>query len=146
MKWGMHVHSGTGIDQIWKREGAKKNEYLIVEAKGPNASLKDVTPNAPDKFEQMGIRWVMHNLIKMSKNNSDVANDILNELGLETGIRWPASSKNSRQGSTNYYGVIKASDHPQASLYGVVVQARWDKTGRLSYNSSKFRKYTDFTH
>ena len=61
MEWGMHVHSGPGIDQIWSRNLGGRNQYLIVEAKGPNQAT---SPNnfMPPDFDQMSIRWIMHNL------------------------------------------------------------------------------------
>lgn len=145
MVWGMHVHSGTGIDQIWKR--ATTHDYLIVEAKGPGASLNQSPSGAPSGFSQMGMRWVMHNLITMSRNpsaNHQVARDIITELGLTVGNRWPAGPTNVQQGSKSYYGVTGAGV-AQAQLYRVVVTASWQGDGMLSYSTSRFKQYTNFT-
>ena len=145
MEWGLHVHSGTGIDQIWKR--AATHDYLIVEAKGPGASLKDSPQDAPTNFGQMGIRWVMHNIITMSGNQSashQVARDIIRELGLTVGTRWPAGPANVQQGSKSYYGVTGAGV-AQAQLYGVVVTAKWKPDGLLSYTPTNFERYNNFT-
>lgn len=145
MVWGLHVHSGAGLDQIWKRSTTTTKEYLIVEAKGPGASLNTSPMDAPSGFDQMEIRWIMHNLITMSKNSHQVGQDIITDLGLVTATRWPASS-NPAQGSKNYYGVTGTSRPPVASLSGVVVTAVWQGDGMLSYSVSGFRQYTNFTY
>jgi hypothetical protein len=143
MEWGLHVHSGPGIDQIWKRTGTN-NEYLIVEAKGPGASLTTSPMDAPNDFDQMAIRWIMHNLVTMSKSHL-IAQDILAELELTTGTRWPAST-NPQQGSKNYYGVTGVKAPPRARLYGVVVTAKWLGDGMLDYSATGFKQYTNFSH
>ena len=142
MVWGMHVHSGPGLDQIWKRAGT--HDYLIVEAKGPGASLNASPMDAPSGFDQMEIRWVMHNLITMSQNHHQVGTDIINELGLTTATRWPASAYPA-QGSKNYYGVTNAGA-AQAQLYGVVVTSVWQGDGMLGYSATGFKRYTNFTY
>jgi DNA-directed RNA polymerase subunit RPC12/RpoP len=135
MVWGMHVHSGAGIDQIWRRN----NEFLIVEAKGPHQVL---SPNLfmPPQFEQMGLRWVMHNLETMSRNGHVIATDILSALGVTTGVRWP----NYQGSSKNYYGVTAIARPAVGRLFGVVVTAVWQPDGMLGYSPYLFREYTNF--
>jgi hypothetical protein len=141
LEWGRHTHAGAGIDQIWKR-ATNVNQYLIVEAKGPNARLKVSAISVPPDFDQMSIRWVMHNLEKMSKNHNQVATDIINDLRLTMHTRWP----NFGGSSTNYYGVQSVGNGGVGELYRVVVEAVWQPDGMLSFSASKFKQYTQFAY
>lgn len=136
MQWGMHVHSGPGIDQIWKHN----NDYLIVEAKGPNQNLN---PNSfmPPGFDQMNTRWVMHNLATMVNTGQVIATSIVNDLGLTMGVRWPHYGGASK----NYYGVTNAG-MAIGRLFGVVITAVWRPNGMLGYTYSNFRQYTNLTY
>lgn len=137
MCWGMHVHSGAGIDQIWKRG----NQYLIVEAKAPNQILS-LNKWMPPNFQQMGTRWIMHNLITMKKQGNQDAIDILTGIGATTGTRWP----NYNNASKNYYGVTGVSGVETCELYGVTVTAVWQPDGMLHYSCSGFKRYTNFAY
>ena len=141
MEWGMHVHSGPGIDQIWSRNLGGRNQYLIVEAKGPNQAT---SPNnfMPPDFDQMSIRWIMHNLETMSRNHAGVAASILGDLNVTTGVRWP----NYQGAAKSYYGVTGTTGPANADLYGVVVTAKWRADGMLRYSRSGFTHYTTLTH
>jgi len=141
MEWGMYIHSGGGIDQIWKRTDATTghNEYLIVEAKGPGQSL-NLNTFMPPQFFQMSTRWIMHNLETMSRNHHQIAIDIITDLKLTMGVRWAHYNGASK----SYYGVKSTTGPATAELYGVVITARWQPDGMLSYSVSNFRQYTNF--
>jgi hypothetical protein len=142
MRWGLHVHKGPGIDQIWKRvDGTGRPQYLIVEAKGPNQSLNDNRWMPPD-FDQMSIRWIMHNLETMRRQNHAIGAEILADLGVTTSTRWPAFAGQSK----NYYGVTAAPSRPGADLFGVVVTAVWGMDGSLGYARSGLTRYADLAH
>ncbi len=136
MEWGMHVHSGAGIDQIWRRG----NEYLIVEAKGPNQILS-MNSFMPPYFSQMSTRWIMHNLATMDRQGHTIAQDILNDLALVHNVRWP----NHGGGSKNYYGVSASGGIGAGRLFGVVVTSVWKSDGMLDYVTSNFKQYTNLT-
>jgi DNA-directed RNA polymerase subunit RPC12/RpoP len=141
MHWGFHLHAGAGIDQIWKRTTINgSNQYLIVEAKGPNQFLND-NIWMPPQFEQMSIRWIMHNLETMRRNGHQIATDIINDLNVTMGTRWPHFNNSSK----NYYGVTGTTAAPVADLYGVVIKAVWRPDGMLHYSCSGFNEYRNLT-
>jgi hypothetical protein len=141
MHWGMHVHAGAGIDQIWKRTTITgRRQYFIVEAKGPG-QLLNLNQWMPPHFEQMNTRWIMHNLQTMRLNSHQIAIDIIADLKLTMGTRWPGYQGASK----NYYGVTGTTGAPVADLYGVVITALWQPDGMLHYACTNFRQYTNFT-
>lgn len=134
MEWGMHLHSGAGIDQIWRNN----HQYLIVEAKGPNQTLS-LNHFMPPHFEQMSTRWIMHNLETMNRSGHTIARDILADLNVTTGTRWP----NYQGAAKNYYGVNAVNGAATGQLYGVVVTAVWRPDGMLGFAYSNFRRYAN---
>lgn len=142
LEWGLHVHSGAGIDQIWKctTTGSGYKEYLIVEAKGPGQQTADSRMGAPPDFAQMGIRWIMHNLETMCGQGHEIAIDIVRDLDLQMGKRWPTYGGASK----SYYGAMDIKiGAAAADLYGVVITAVWKSDGMLHYHVSDFTKYTN---
>jgi hypothetical protein len=130
MKWGRHVHSGAGIDQIWKQEGDPVT-YYIVEAKGPGEQLRDNQHGPPPAIqEQMSLGWVMHNLVTMARQAGEeyqIARDLLDELGLqerlnERGGPWYEAYGNA---SKSYYACNYDPAFKSARLIGVVITASW---------------------
>lgn len=157
MLWGMHTHSGPGFDQIWRKVDGIKTQYLIVEAKAPFATLSDNRYMPPD-FEQMSIRWVMHNLKAMisggkAKPGRDateghkIGTQITNALGLV--LDTPPAWKGFDGASKSYFGCIGYTDRgkpkPNVELYGVTITANWLADGMLGARVSDFKRYTKFT-
>lgn len=141
MQWGLYGHSGPGIDQIWSRTTVGgRRQYLIVEAKGPNQNLS-LNLFMPPNFQQMGMRWIMHNLHTMTRTGHAIATNILADLKLTTGDRWPHYSGASK----TYYGVLGTTGLPVADLYAVTVTAVWHGDGMLGYVTSDFKQLTNFT-
>ena len=139
MQWGYDNHSGTGIDQIWKKGNAQQGyAYLIVEAKGPGASLNPGNW-VPPGFAQMEAGWVLNHLRSMDNNQHAIGVEIVRELKLAFACTHP----NYGGGATSYYGLSPASNHKQSAsrLFGVVVTARWLSDGRLGYTVSNSVQY-----
>jgi hypothetical protein len=139
MQWGYDNHSGTGIDQIWKKGDAKQGyDYLIVEAKGPGASLNPGTW-VPPGFAQMEEGWVLNHLRSMQNNLHAIGMEMVQELRLAFACAHP----NYNGSATSYYGLSAGSKHKQSAsrLHGVVVTAKWLSDGRLWYSISNEVQY-----
>ena len=141
MEWGMHVHSGTGIDQIWSRTQPSK-QYLIVEATGPNAVASPGNGSPPSLY-QMSTHWVIHNLEIMRRKKHQIAIDILNDLKLNIIVRWPAYNGSSK----NYYGVNTAAPTSNQRFRTLrrSYQAQWQPDGMLGYSPTYFKQYQNLT-
>ncbi len=139
MQWGMHCHSGAGLDQIWTlaAAGANPAEVLIVEAKGPGAGLSDNSFMPPD-FDQMSANWIVHNLATMMSaargstatamvQQGTLASGIVNGLGLTVGATYPVYGGSSK----TYYGVTGNSGPRTIRVRRLVVTADWEADGRL---------------
>lgn len=68
--WGFSA--GTGIDQVWAKVMPDPTSYLIVEAKGPGASLS----TSAAKGDQMSKMWVRSSLEQIINSRSSSAADI----------------------------------------------------------------------
>lgn len=139
MTWGAHVHSGTGIDQIWRRTNVNgSNSYLIVEAKGPGASL-GFSAFIPPNYSQMEEGWVVNHLYSMNKNNHLAGQQIVADLGLAFRVAYP----NYGGVTKSYMGLHANSQHATkaSTIHGVTVTANWLADGRLSYHASPVSKY-----
>lgn len=139
MIWGAHVHSGTGIDQIWRRTNHNGScNYLVVEAKGPGAGLI-FSPFLPTGYNQMEEGWVVNHLYSMDRNGHAAGQDIVAKLGLTFAV----AHKNFAGGSKSYYGLHGSSAHKTrpSTIHGLVVSAFWRADGRLGYNAGALTKY-----
>jgi len=139
MIWGYHVHSGTGIDQIWERPNqAGGSDFLIVEAKGPGAGL-NFSGFVPPGYSQMQEGWIANHLYSMSQNHHAAGLRIVNALGLQFVNAHP----NYLGATKSYYGLAPTSGHKQSAsrVFGTVVQAQWSADGRLGYNHSAWVRY-----
>lgn len=139
MIWGYDTHSGTGIDQIWRKDiGGGAFSYLIVEAKGPGASLNSGLW-VPTGFAQMDEGWVLNHLYSMNNNGHAAGVEIVGKLKLAFACLHP----NYNGSSTSYYGLAASSKHKQSAsrLYGMVVTAKWHSDGRLGYRISNQVQY-----
>jgi hypothetical protein len=67
--WGFS--SGTGIDQLWATGETPPKQYIIVEAKGPGATL---STNAA-KGDQMSKQWVRSSLESVGNSPSSTQDD-----------------------------------------------------------------------
>ncbi|MET3133452.1 hypothetical protein AAKU55_003742 [Oxalobacteraceae bacterium GrIS 1.11] len=135
MIWGFHLHSGTGIDQIWRKDcGLGNFEYVIVEAKGPGAHL--VSSNfLPSGYDQMEEGWVLNHLRSMEQNNHLAGQEIVAKLGLTFAL----AHQNYGGASKSYYGL--AGQSKPGKLFGIVLTAHWLSDGRLSCKYSKAKQY-----
>lgn len=142
MQWGLHCHKGAGIDQIWTRCDALGTllEVMIVEAKGPGACLS-ANPNMPPDFEQMGKNWIIHNLATMMSgakggvsataiHQGTLAQSIVTGLGLTVGTTYPLYNGASK----SYYGVVSATGAKTVKVRRLLVTARWQNDGLLSFD------------
>jgi hypothetical protein len=139
MIWGAHIHSGTGIDQIWRRSlGGAYREYRIVEAKGPGASLGSGLW-VPPGYGQMEFGWVINHLRSMQQNGHAAGVEICNALGLVFQI----AHQNYGGAAKSYHGLSPASAHAASGnrLTGVVVTASWQADGRLDAVSNALTIY-----
>ncbi len=136
MKWGMHVHSGAGIDQIWVDPSAQA--YYIVEAKGVGAGLTTGKMGPPPEIcDQMSLGWVLDNLARMARQPGpeyEIAREVLDAMGLEetTNKNGGAFYANYGGASKNYYACSFDPNGKSADMFGVVVNAIWNASG-LSY-------------
>jgi len=131
MIWGFHLHSGTGIDQIWRASiGNGLYKYRIVEAKGPGASL-NWNPFLPPDYNQMQLGWVLNHLYSMQQNKHSAGVDICTDLKLAFKNLHP----NFDGAAKSYWGLASPvkSSNTNSRLTGVVVTARWLSDGRLHY-------------
>ncbi len=139
MIWGAHVHAGTGIDQIWKRTNHGGSvDYIIVEAKGPGATLLQ-SSFVPSGYNQMEFGWVVNHLYSMQQNGHAAGTDIVAKLGLKFAV----AHKNFGGASKSYYGLAGDSAHKTKAsrVFGVVVTAQWLSNGRLGYSASALQRY-----
>lgn len=130
MVWGFDTHSGAGIDQIWEKADPNAPEYLIVEAKGPNATLT-YSPFTPSGYNQMEKHWVMDRLKSMLGNatSAPLATRIFNDLNL-TPVQDVVASTNQysplfKAAKKNPLGVAKGTLHLK------VITAGWAADGNL---------------
>jgi len=115
MIWGFHLHSGAGIDQIWKNE--KKKKYLIVEAKGVGIDLKPASQFVETIDDrQMGLEWVGDRLFRMEASWDGFAK-------LKANLSLEAVSVNDGQTSKSYYRVTQLN--PTWTIWGIGVQGNW---------------------
>jgi hypothetical protein len=148
MQWGLHCHKGAGIDQIWTLEDGMGTltEVMIVEAKGPGAGLSD-NKNMPPDFEQMSENWIIHNLATMmsgakgsdsvtSKHQGTLAQKIVTGLGLTVGTTYPIYNGASK----SYYGIISANGPQTIKVRRLLVTARWQDDGLLTFDMEKLGK------
>lgn len=144
MLWGMNVHRGAGIDQIWglpdSNNAGRYADYLVVEAKGPGQSL-NVDPHRPQGIgSQMSHDWIIDNLARMAHAGHTLAGDILTAVGLTTHV--PLHLKNYNGGSKSYYAVNTHTPSIQAAtLHGMVVTAKWSSGYALSYTISGYTRH-----
>ncbi|RUL77713.1 hypothetical protein [Dyella choica] len=139
MTWGYYIHSGTGIDQIWEKpNNAGGTDFLIVEAKGPGASVNS-SVFVPPGYSQMDEGWVANHLYSMSNNGRAAGQRIVNALGLQFVNAYP----NFSGAIKSYYGLAQTSRHKQSAsrVYGTVVEAQWLSDGRLGHNHSTWVRY-----
>jgi hypothetical protein len=139
LQWGFDVHSGAGIDQIWFNDDAKNPHYLIVEAKGPTATLNSGALGNPVGYEQMEKLWIIDRLARMLNGvGKNVAQTILDHLALDTAVAltgWGGASK-------NYYGCTAQKGKAAiGTLSGLTVTAKWQADGMLS-GKGKTHAYT----
>ncbi|WP_338845910.1 hypothetical protein V8J88_19555 [Massilia sp. W12] len=135
MLWGFHLHSGTGIDQIWAKDlGTGKYEFMIVEAKGPGAGLTWSAFLPPD-YNQMEEGWIANHLYSMDKNGHAAGSQLVNAMRMQFSV----AHANYGGGSKSYYGLSSKSQHTMAgsTVYGMVVTAQWLSDGRLGYTHTK---------
>lgn len=139
MLWGLSVHRGAGIDQIWglpdPHNPGQYTDFLIVEAKGPGQSL-NVDPHRPGQIgTQMSHDWIVDNLARMHVAGHNVATRVLTAVGLTTHI--PALWQNWNGATKSYYGVNAHNPLNQtATLHAMVVTATWTGGNALSYTIS----------
>lgn len=139
MTWGAHVHAGTGIDQIWRyTHGNGACDYLIVEAKGPGATLL-FSPFLPTGYNQMEFGWVINHLHSMNQNGHAAGQDIVAKKGLVFAVAHP----HYNGGSKSYYGLHPTSAHATrpSRVFGIVVTAQWRADGSLGYNATARVQY-----
>ena len=136
MQWGMHVHSGAGIDQIWKEDAAFGTcIYYIVEAKGVGATLTYKTFGPPDEIkQQMSLGWILDNLVRMSHQTGSeyaIAAEILKAMGLTEALNSSGGPFYENFGgvSKSYYACSYNPMKRTASLIGVVITASWTPSG-----------------
>jgi len=127
--WGFDVHSGAGIDQIWWNADAAHPHYLVVEAKGPGASLGEGALDNPPGYEQMEKLWVIDRLGRMRSGvGGPLANRILADLALDITVALP----NYNKGMKSYYGCARSSGKlPTGTLSGLTVTAQWGADAML---------------
>ncbi len=142
MLTGFHVHSGTGIDQIWGKPKQGKgatgyDEYMIVEAKGVNATPR-VDNFAEECGTQMSENWVVDRLGRMQssqdKQSKKVANEMVDALGLNL------TQKSSKNISKKYWMRSGGLKKKRPTVGGIVFEAKWNKT-KLSYIPSGKTQY-----
>jgi hypothetical protein len=137
MQWGMHVHSGAGIDQIWKQDATfgKAAIYYIVEAKGIGATLTFKTFGPPDEIkQQMSLGWILDNLVRMSRQDGAeyaIAAEVLKALGLAEKLNSSGGPYYENFGgvSKSYYACSSDPMKKTAGLIGVVITASWTLSG-----------------
>lgn len=139
MIWGYHIHAGTGIDQIWEiaNQGGG-TDFLIVEAKGPGASLNS-SLFVPPGYSQMEEGWIANHLHSMFHNKHAAGQRIVNALNLQ----FVKAHPNYMGGSKSYFGLAPTSAHRRSAsrVFGIVVQARWVADGRLGWRASALTQY-----
>jgi hypothetical protein len=128
--WGFDVHSGAGIDQIWSDMDPSNPRYLVVEAKGPTASLSSGALGNPVGYEQMEKLWVIDRLGRMlSGTGGTLATNILGHLALDVVV----AIKNHGGSSKNFYGCVATPNKTAVgTLSGLTVTAQWQSDGMLS--------------
>lgn len=115
--------AGTGFDQVWVRRDANGNitDILIVEAKGPGASLGD-----PDKGQQMGHEWVAKTAAEMIMRGDDGIGTLIHDA--------------IRSGQPPISGVvIQARD--QAGNPGPIQRAPGTQGKQFRYNMDQLRQH-----
>lgn len=137
MVWGFHVHSGAGIDQIWYNNDPNHPVYLVVEAKGPGASLSQ-NLFQPTGYGQMEEDWVVDRLAHMKNNHATLYNQIVGDLGLTIAVKHP-----NYNGSTkSYYHASQMANNRKGKMAGVTVEAKWLSSGMLSHKVASRHPYT----
>lgn len=132
MRWGFHLHAGTGIDQIWRKAiGHGLYAYHVVEAKGPGAGL---TPGlfVPPNYAQMEFGWVINHLCSMQQIGHAAGTEIALALGLTFNVAHP----NFSGASKSYAGLASKASNATNRLTGQVFTATWLADGRLSWVAS----------
>jgi hypothetical protein len=137
MTWGFHLHAGTGIDQIWRRNlGNGSYAYRIVEAKGPGAGLS-AGLFVPPGYAQMDAGWVINHLQSMNANGHAAGTEIVVALGLTFNVAFP----NYLGATKSYHGLASASPAAANRLSGQVFTAQWQADGTLGWQASPVIAY-----
>ena len=135
MRWGMHVHSGPGIDQIWYKpgpvgNGRRNGSYLIVEAKGVGAMVGSTPWDVPPAIQnQMSIGWVYDRLMRMVHAGHQEAVDLCTDVDLDELPPILVRATNRQYYRCQYKGTATS-----AQLLGLVIEATWGQRGEFSYN------------
>ena len=120
MKKG-YKNGGAGVDQLWCLENISgENKWLVVEAKGPNASFSH-PPTATHNVQiQFSDDWVIDRLARHSSGQNALANlDItLKEFNIKASTGLGFDTK-------KYYGVNSRNSGNKSELYKIAIQAKW---------------------
>jgi hypothetical protein len=137
--WGFDVHAGAGIDQIWWNQDAKNPHFLVVEAKGPTASLSSGALGNPPGYEQMEKLWVIDRLGRMRSGvGQALADKILDHLALDVHVAITGHGGSSK----NYYGCqARPKKIATGTLSGMTVTAKWNGDATLD-GTVQTHKYT----
>ena len=145
MKWGAHLHSGAGLDQIWHKPTPGDPEhpngiYMIVEAKGVDATTSNTRFGPPpDIQQQMSIGWIGHNVATMIRNEHKPAIQLASDVGMEEELKGGKPYYAGYGGaSKNYYKCRFQAKKRKALLKGLVVQAGWTPAGGFTYGLTEY--------
>lgn len=136
MVWGFNVHSGAGIDQIWYKNDPNHPVYLVVEAKGPGASLSQ-NIFQPTGYGQMEEDWVVDRLEHMKTNHNALYNQIIGHLGLTIAVKHAHYNK----GSKSYFHASQIANNRKGKMSGVTIEAKWLPSGMLSHKVASHHTY-----
>ncbi len=86
--------AGTGIDQIWHNDQA--NHYLVVEAKGPGAQLREPSPfteRGGAGIRQMSRAWIANRLRSMGNSQDDRSRRVYANIVADCGLSETGAGK-----------------------------------------------------
>lgn len=132
--WGFDTHSGTGIDQIWSDNGAHHRNYLIVEAKGPNAALAD-NAFTPQGYNQMERQWIIDRLQSMLGSTNPQAPPLARRMFDDLAIEPVVDAMNPRDSGRNRFMSQPIVGAPRATLHLRTYTAEWGAQGMLHYDA-----------